>query len=144
MKFYISGETYTRLKHDITNINSYKVIDVDWILSNCGLDPNNSVHSYIISTEIKRMISDGMKNKKYAGIIYINSKLDASLVYSIKNTLLDILGCDIVDINLFDDRDVPKYKDLYKLFDEVVFYSRCKKTKLIECKPIVIPKNSTN
>lgn len=139
MKFYISGETYTRLKNDITNINSYKIIDVDWILNSCGLDSNNEVHGYIISTEIKRMISEGLRNKKYAGIIYLNSKLDAGLVYSIKSTLLDIVGCDIVDINLFDDRDVPKYKHLYKLFDEVIFYSRYKRTKLIECKPIVIP-----
>lgn len=143
MKFYISGDTFARLKNDITNINSYKIIDVDWILKTCGLDSDNPVHGYIISSEIKRMISEGLKNKKYSGIIYLNSRLDAGLVYSIKSTLLDIMGCDIVDINLFDDRDVPKYKDLYKLFDGVIFYSRCKKMKLIECKPI-IPKKMEN
>ena len=142
MKFYVSGETYTRIHNDISNLSSYKIIDVDNILEECGLDPNNDVHGYIINTEIKRMINEGMRNKKYAGIIYLNSRLDIGLVYSLKKTLLDITGCDIIDTILFDDRDVPKYKHLYKLFDEVIFYTRCKKTRLIECKPIFINDNS--
>ncbi len=141
MKFYVSGEPLIRLKNDITNLSSYKIIDVDWILESCGLNPDDEVHGYIITSEIKRMINEALRSKKSPGIIYINSRLDASLVYSLKMTLLEINGADIMDIDLFDDKDVPKYKELYKLFDEVVFYNKYKKIRLLECKPI-FPANS--
>lgn len=35
MKFYVSGEIYTRIHNDISNLSSYKIIDVDSILEEC-------------------------------------------------------------------------------------------------------------
>lgn len=145
MKFYVSGEPYERLKNEVSNLNSYKIIDVDYIVETCGLDPDNDVHGYIITSEIKKMIADGFKSKRCHGIVYINSRLNAALVYSLKNTLLQLNGCDIVDICIFDDKQVPKFECLYKLFDEIVFYNKCKRIKLIECKPIpILKKNVEN
>lgn len=145
MKFYVSGEPYERLKNEVSNLNSYKIIDVDYIVETCGLDPDNDVHGYIITSEIKKMIADGFKSKRCHGIVYINTRLNAGLVYSLKNALLQLNGCDIVDISLFDDKQVPKFEYLYKLFDEIVFYNKCKRIKLIECKPIpILKKNVEN
>ena len=134
MKFYVSGESYRKLKNVFININSFKIIDVDWLIENSGLKIDNIVDGYLLNAEIIKMINDGVKSKRCNGILYINSSINSELVLSLKDVLNKIPEYDFGDIIILDDYDVPKHQKIYKLFDEVVFFPMYKKTKLIECK----------
>lgn len=142
MKFYVSGEPYRRLKNAFTNLNSFKIIDVDWLVENSGLNPNDSVDGYLLAVEIRKLIEDAVKCKRCTGIIYINQQLSTNLVYSLKNVIIDIMGGDVMDVILLDDYDVPKHKEIYRLFDEIVYYPTHKKTKIVEAKAILPPKET--
>ena len=140
MKFYITGETYRKLKNVFTNLNTFYIIDVDTLVKDSGLNPLKLSHSFIINSEIERLISLGAKSKRYTGIIYINSNINYDIIVSIKNSLNEITKSHVEDITLLDDYDTPKYKEYYKLFDEIIFFPTFKKTKIIECRPISFQK----
>ena len=38
MKFYITGETYRKLKNVFTNLNTFYIIDVDTLIKDSGLN----------------------------------------------------------------------------------------------------------
>lgn len=140
MKFYITGESYRKLRNVFTNLNTFYIIDVDSLIEESGLNPEKATHRFIINTEIERLIASGAKSKRYTGIIYINSGLNCDIITSIKKSLNDITKSQVEDLSLLDDYDTPKYKRYYKLFDEVIFFPTFKKTKIIECRPISIQK----
>ena len=140
MKFYITGETYRKLRNVFTNLNTFYIIDVDTLVKESGLDATRLAHRYIINTEIERMISIGVKSKRYTGIIYINSHINYDIINSIKKSLVDITNSRVEDLTLLDDYDTPKYKEYYKMFDEIIFFPTFKKTKIIECRPITVKK----
>ena len=75
MKFYITVESYRKLKNVFTNLNTFYVIDIDSLLKESNLDASRPAHRFIINTEIERLISTGAKSKRYTGIIYINSNI---------------------------------------------------------------------
>lgn len=136
MKFYITAEPYQKLRNAFTNLNTFCIIDTDSLIAESHLDVNKEAHRYIINSEIHRLIVMNMKSKRYTGIIYINSRLNCDTISGIKKSLNEIAGSKIESIILLDDYDVPRLKDYYKLFDEVIFFPTFKKTKIIECKPI--------
>ena len=140
MKFYITGESYRKLRNVFTNLNTFYIIDVDSLIEESGLNPEKATHRFIINTEIERLIASGAKSKRYTGIIYINKRLNFDIITSIKKSLNDITKSQVEDLSLLDDYDTPKYKQYYKLFDEVIFFPTFKKTKIIECRPISIQK----
>lgn len=63
MIIYVTSQPCNRLKNAISNLKQYKIIDIDSIIEDCGLDANNEVHGFIIDTEIERMINDGINSK---------------------------------------------------------------------------------
>ena len=140
MKFYITGESYRKLRNVFTNLNTFYIIDVDSLIEESGLNPEKATHRFIINTEIERLIASGAKSKRYTGIIYINKGLNFDIITSIKKSLNEITKSQVEDLSLLDDYDTPKYKQYYKLFDEVIFFPTFKKTKIIECRPISIQK----
>lgn len=140
MKFYVTVESYKKLKNVFTNLNTFYIIDIDSLIGESGLDPNNPSHRYIINSEIERLISLGAKSKRYTGIIYINSKLNCDIILGIKNSLDEITKSQIEDLTLLDDYDTPKLKDYYSLFDEIIFFPTFKKIKIIECRPLPLSK----
>lgn len=140
MKFYITGESYRKLRNVFTNLNTFYIIDVDSLIEESGLNPEKATHRFIINTEIERLIASGAKSKRYTGIIYINKGLNFDIITSIKKSLNDITKSQVEDLSLLDDYDTPKFKQYYKLFDEVIFFPTFKKTKIIECRPISIQK----
>ena len=73
-------------------------------------------------------------------MIYINSNLNCDTIVAIKNSINVITNSVIESYVILDDFDIPKVNDYYSLFDEVVFFSSLRKTKLIECVPRIIPK----
>ena len=140
MKFYITGESYRKLRNVFTNLNTFYIIDVDSLIEESGLNPEKATHRFIINTEIERLIASGAKSKRYTGIIYINKRLNFDIITSIKKSLNEITKSQVEDLSLLDDYDTPKFKQYYKLFDEVIFFPTFKKTKIIECRPISIQK----
>ena len=140
MKFYITGESYRKLRNVFTNLNTFYIIDVDSLIEESGLNPEKVTHRFIINAEIERLIASGAKSKRYTGIIYINKGLNFDIITSIKKSLNEITKSQVEDLSLLDDYDTPKYKQYYKLFDEVIFFPTFKKTKIIECRPISIQK----
>lgn len=140
MKFYITGETYKKIKNVFTNLNTFYIIDVNTIIKDSGLNPLKRSHYFIINSEIERLISLGAKSKRYTGIIYINSNINYDIITAIKTSLDEITKSQVEYITLLDDYDTPKYKEYYKLFDEIIFFPTFKKTKIIECRPISFQK----
>ncbi len=140
MKFYITGESYRKLKNVFTNLNTFYIINVDSLIEESKLDVNKVTHRFIINTEIERLITIGAKSKRYAGIIYINSNINFEIITGIRKSLGEITKSQVEDLTLLDDYDTPKYKEYYKLFDEIIFFPTFKKTKIIECRPIVVKK----
>lgn len=140
MKFYITGESYRKLKNVFTNLNTFYIINVDSLIEESKLDVNKITHRFIINTEIERLITIGAKSKRYAGIIYINSNINFEIITGIRKSLGEITKSQVEDLTLLDDYDTPKYKEYYKLFDEIIFFPTFKKTKIIECRPIVVKK----
>lgn len=136
MKIYLTSEPYRRLQNAFTNLKAFKVIDVDYIIETCGLDPENSVHLYIINEEIQHAMLEGLNSRKFTGIIYLNSKLSPELLCSIKDTIRSIKPDADCEYVMMDDYDVPKRKDMYHFADEVMFFPMYKKTKIVECKAI--------
>lgn len=63
------------------------------------------------------------------GVIYINKNLSPTLVTSIR----DAFCKDDIKMVLIDNAQVPKHTDLMDLFDEVTFFDRFKKNKIVDC-----------
>ena len=140
MKFYATIEPCRKLKNLFSNLSSFYIIDVDYLLEASGLNPEKMTHRYIINTELERLITTGAKSKRYVGMIYINSKLNCDTIVSVKGSI-DVLTNSVIDsFVILDDYDTPKLTDYYTLFDEVVFFPALKRTRLIECVPRIIPK----
>lgn len=140
MKFYITGESYRKLRNVFTNLNTFYIIDVDTLISESGLNVEKQTHRFIINTEIERLIATGAKSKRYTGIIYINSNINCDIITGIKKSLSEITKSQVEELTLLDDYDTPKYKQYFKLFDEIIFFPTFKKTKIIECRPITVQK----
>jgi hypothetical protein len=123
-----------------TNLNTFYIIDVDTLISESGLNVEKQTHRFIINTEIERLIATGAKSKRYTGIIYINSNINCDIITGIKKSLSEITKSQVEELTLLDDYDTPKYKQYFKLFDEIIFFPTFKKTKIIECRPITVQK----
>jgi hypothetical protein len=136
MNLYVTTESDRKLRNVFSNLSGFYIINVDAILSESSLDPTKRSHCFLINSEISRLISIGAKSKRYSGIIYINSALDKEIVESLKKSVEELNNSQIDEIVLLDDYDIPKLKKLYKLFEEVTFFSTLKKTKIIQCTPL--------
>lgn len=140
MKFYITIEPCRKLKNVFSNLSSFYIIDVDRILEESKLDIDNIAHQYLINVELQRLIASGAKSKRYKGIIYINKRINYDTIMSIKSSIDSITNSAVESMVVLDDYDVPKIKDYYTLFDEVVFFPATKKTRIVECVPIPVQK----
>ena len=80
MKFYITGETYRKLKNVFTNLNTFYIIDVDTLIKDSGLNPLKLSHSFIINSEIERLISLVDKNKVVFGGKHNDEKIEPTIL----------------------------------------------------------------
>ena len=121
------------------NIKNFFIFDVQEFINNFNLDVSKPANIYLINNEITNTILSASKLKKYQGIIYINTNLTENLYYSLKKKF----GNDehIDKFVLIDNGNVAKHKELYHIFEEVFFYERFRKNKIVECNS-VIPKGS--
>lgn len=142
MNLYVTNESYNRLKNSFSNLNTFAIIDVDLIIKSINLDLSKRHNIFLINSEIEKLIAANCKNKKYKGIIYINSSLNDSIL----NNLLTLVGNtikkteNITDVILMDDCETPKLQRFYHMVDEIMYFSTFKKVKILECKPLNLSK----
>lgn len=136
MNCYITIEPCVKLKNLFSNLSAYYIVDVDTILRDSGLDVNKKAHQFLINSELKRLLSLGSRGKRYQGLIYINSKINLDVINSVRDVVMNTEGSVVENFDILDDCDVPKLKDYYELFDEVIFFPTIKKPKLVRCSPI--------
>lgn len=140
MKFYTTIEPIRKLKHFFSNLRSFYIIDVDTILEESGLDITKPSNQFLINVELERLISAGVKSKRYTGLIYINGNMNYDTISSVRDSINEMTNSIIETMVILDDYDTPKMKDYYELFDEVVFFPSMKKTRIVECVPISVNK----
>lgn len=136
MNLYVSTESDRKLRNVFSNLSGFYIINVDSLMELSKLDFTKKAHCFLMNSEIERLISIGAKSKRYSGIIYINSQMDKDTIVSLKESIENIPNSNLDDIVLLDNYDLPKHKKLYKLFNEVIFFSSLKKTKIIQCTPL--------
>ena len=134
MKFYLTSETQFRLHNNLTNINTFFVVDVDNIIKSLDLDITKQHNIFLVNSEISKLIISAAKVKKYKGIIYINSNISKNVLDNIKKIISNIPTID--DIVLLDDYNLPKLKHLYSEVDEIMYFSTFRRIRIIECKSI--------
>ena len=96
-----------------------------------GIDTRRPANIYYINNEISNELMTISKLKKYIGIIYINRNLTAKLFQNLKKKFKD---CDSINkFILIDNGNSSKHRELFDLFEEVYFYQRFKKNKIVDC-----------
>lgn len=136
MKFYITIEGVPKLKRSFLNLKLYSIISVSEILSDhkYTYDTIDEYGSFIISEKIIELINTYSKSKRIRGIIYSNEYLNQDVIVNLFDALEPLNR--IRDVVLLDDYNVPRLKEYYPFFNEIIFFPSVKKVRLIECKPI--------
>lgn len=139
VKFYITTEGVTKLKRSFLNLKLYSIINISELLENHGYSYNtiDQYGIFIINNKIFSLINNYVKSKRIRGIIYSNEYLTENTIENLFDTLESLEK--IQDIVLLDDYNVPRLKEYYKYFNEIIFFPSVKKIRLIECKQIVDP-----
>ena len=127
---YMTSDSETKLRSIYSNLKNYYILDVQSFIKSLNLDMSKPSSVYIINDEIQQLLSSQLKLKKYKGIIYINKHLSKELFNSFKYQFKK--DGDEIKIVLIDNGQFPKHQDIMGIFDEVIFYERFKKNKIIE------------
>lgn len=126
----MTDEPEYKLKQVFSNIKNFFIFDVSAFVTSLNLNLNKQSSIYYINTEIEKYMLNALSLKRYNGIIYINKSLSEKLYNSIKSKFKE--KYDVNKIILIDDGQFPKHTDIMCIFDEVIFYNRFYKTKIIE------------
>lgn len=127
---YMTSESETKLKSIYANIKNFFILDVQSFIKSLHIDMNKPSSVYLANDEIQKLILSQAKLKKFKGVIYINKNLSEDHIYSFKQCLSKK---DKIKFILIDNGQFPKHDDIMGLFDEVIFYERFRKNKIVEC-----------
>ena len=132
MKFYITVEGVPKLKRSFLNLKLYSIINVSDILDDYQYtyETIDEYGIFIVNERILQLIRNYVKSKRIRGIIYSNEFLNEETINNLFDTLEDMEK--IQDIVLLDDYNVPKLKEFYPYFNEIIFFPSVKKIRLIE------------
>lgn len=136
MKVYITIEGVPKLKRSFLNLKLYSIISISEILEEYKYDYNtiDEYGAFIISEKIINLINNYSKSKRIRGIIYSNEFMNKDVIENIFDALEPIEK--IRDIVLLDDYNVPKLKEYYTFFNEIIFFPSVKKVRIIEATQI--------
>lgn len=140
MKFYLTVESKYRIQNSFLNLNAFHIIDVQEIISSFNLDLSKQTNVFIINSYIEKSILNNAKSKRLQGIIYINNLLNETVIENLYEMIK--YNTNISQMVLLDDYYTPKLLNLYKNFEEILFFPSVRKIKIIECKPL--NKNNEN
>lgn len=127
---YMTSDSESKLRSIYSNLKNYYILDAQAFIKSLNLDLSKPSSIYIINDEIQTLLMSQLKLKKYKGVIYINKHLSKDLFNSFKYQFKKC-GEDI-KIVLIDNGQFPKHLDIMEIFDEVIFYERFKKNKIVE------------
>ncbi len=132
MKFYLTIEDIIKLKRSFLNLKLYSIIDVSEILDEYGYSYTNidEYGIFLVNKEIMSKITTYLKSKRIRGIIYINKNLNEAIIDNLFDELEEYER--IQDIVLLDDYNIPRLKEYWDKFKEVVFFPSIKKIRLTE------------
>ena len=131
MNVYITTEPEAKLKVLFSNIKSFYILDVQQFINELKLDLTKQCNIYLVNTEIMSKVMTAAKLKKYQGIIYINNTLNPEIIRNLQSKFKNIQ--EINKVILIDNGIVPKHTDLYNICEEIYFYERFCKNKIIDC-----------
>ena len=130
MNIYVSSESSAKLESLISNIKNFYVFDVQNFIQSLGLDIKKPANIYYINNEIVSNIVQQSKLKKYQGIIYINKNINENIYRNLRKKFQGVKTID--KFILIENGNAPRHKELFKIFEEVFFYQRFRKNKIIE------------
>lgn len=138
MKLYVTLEEYEKVKSSFLNLRSFSIINVQEIMDNFGYTPEtlNEYAQFIVNDEIRNIIKYSITRKKYFNIIYINTELTVDTIENLKDFAKET---GKIDKFIFIDDSEQSHKDLYPLFDEIIFFPMYKRMRIIQCKSIKNP-----
>lgn len=138
MKLYVTLEEYEKVKTSFLNLRSFSIINVQEIMDNFGYNPEtlNEYAQFIVNDEIRNIIKYSITRKKHFNIIYVNTELTVDTIENLKDFVKE---SDKIDKFIFIDDSEQSHKDLYPLFDEIIFFPMYKRMRIIQCKSIKNP-----
>lgn len=119
-----------KLKTLYANIKNFFILDVQAFVKDMNLDMSKRSSIYIVNDELQKLIISQMKLKKFKGVIYINKYLSEAQISSFRQCFSKR---DSIRLILIDNGQFPQHDDIMSLFDEVLFYERFRKNKIVEC-----------
>lgn len=135
MRFYVTKEDCERVKSSFLNVRSFYIISVKEIVESLSFVSKTNYFNFLVNEEIKARIIDAVEKKKYSNIIYVNEGLDVEIIENVKEI---VNGISYIEKIVFID-DEKMNEKLYPLFDEVIFFPKLRKVKIIECECIKNP-----
>jgi hypothetical protein len=132
MNFYITKESPARVESSFVYAKNNYVIDADTIYESF-CDCKKRFFDYLVYEEFERQVSFVLKRKKYNNIVYSNKNLNTDIIINIKN----ILNTRFKKIILITEETCDI--DLYEFVDDVIFFPKEKKIKIIECESFKSP-----
>lgn len=124
---YLTVENEKLLSNSFTNIKSFYILNIDNILKDVDVTKKSS--KYFVNKIIQDVLFEQSCLKKIKGIIYINSNLNEAVINSLKNKIKCI--DNIQSLILIDNGTSLKMKKYYQLFDEILFFQKYKKIKIL-------------
>lgn len=135
MKFYMTKESVDDIKNSFFPIKSLHVINPAELLNEFEIIKDKKLFDFFVNEEIKNKILYAINKKRGSTIIYVNKNLDDIIIKNIKTILSNN---DIIEY-VFIDKKEDKTVELYSYFDEIVFFPKHKKMRIIECESIKNP-----
>lgn len=126
----MTSDSENKLRSIYSNLKSYYILDVQAFIKSLNLDISKPSSIFIINDEIQTLMTQQLNLKKYKGVIYINKQLSKELFNSFKYFFKK--NNEDVKIVLIDNGQFPKHQDIMDVFDEVIFYERFRKNKIVE------------
>ena len=130
MKFYLTVETQERIKNTFLNLNLFYILDIEQVICEYGLDISKPHNRFLLSQEIEKIIVAQTKSKRLEGIIYINKNISEQLYHNLKKKFAGVPS--IEKFILIDNGNASKHRELFDVFEEVYFYQRFRKNKIVD------------
>ena len=106
------------------------MFDVQKFIDDMGLDVRKKSNIYYLNNEIVSDLTNVSKLKKYQGIIYINKNISEQLYHNLKKKFAGVPS--IEKFILIDNGNASKHRELLDVFEEVYFYQRFRKNKIVD------------
>ena len=128
---YITTETEPKLKQIFCNAKDFYMLDVQKLIKSMNIDIKKPSSIYLINEEIEKTIMSRAVLKRVHGIFYIVQNLNETLINTIKVRLSKL--SEVNDFILIDNGYCPKHQQYAHLFNDVIFYERFRRNKIIQC-----------